>query len=197
RRSLVELDAHPTGSGALGALDVCVEVAPMAGEPLALVDETRILRGNRGFEARGLGVEHELFQGAVGRVEDDRRGGFIDFARFDPHKAVLDHVDPADPMEAAKPIQLVDQGDPPTLPSPRGGGICGESCGMPRSKLSSISAELAGALSTDEVHTNASSGGLRRASSRIPASMERPHRFSSTLYGDSGLTSMGSLLALA
>src|SRR6202171_6564997 len=69
--------------------------------------------------------------------------------------------------------------------------------GTPSRKVSSITAALAGAVSTDEVQRNASSGGLRRASSRTPASMDRPHRFSSTLYGDSGLTSMGRLCARA
>jgi len=80
----------------LCALDVGVEVAPVAGKPLALVHETRVLRCDRGLETANLGIEHQVFEGAMRRVQNDGRRRFVDLPRLDPHEAVLDHVDPAD-----------------------------------------------------------------------------------------------------
>jgi len=54
-------------------------------------------------------------------MQDDRRRRLVDLSRLDPHEAVLDHVDPPDPVEAAQPVQFVGEGDAPTLPSPGGG----------------------------------------------------------------------------
>src|SRR2546425_12360800 len=56
------------------------------------------------------------------RVQDYGGGRFVDLPRLDPHEAVLDHVDPAHPVEAAQPVQLLDERNAPTLPSPGGGG---------------------------------------------------------------------------
>src|SRR2546425_7290535 len=56
------------------------------------------------------------------RVQDYGGGRFVDLPRLDPHEAVLDHVDPAHPVETAQPVQLLDEGNAPTLPSPGGGG---------------------------------------------------------------------------
>jgi len=116
----MELDANRPAHGVLCALHVGVEVAPVTSEPLALVDQTRILGRDRAFETPNLGVEHQVLEGPMRRVQNDGRRRLIDLPRLDPHEAVLDHVDPAHPVEAPETVQFVDQGETPTLPSPRG-----------------------------------------------------------------------------
>src|SRR6266576_6293767 len=106
----VEREANRPADGALCALDVGVEVAPVAGEPLALVHEARVLRGNGRLETPSLGVEHQVFEGPVRGVKNDGRRRLVDLARLDPHEAVLDHVDAADAVQAAQTVELLNQG---------------------------------------------------------------------------------------
>ena len=54
---------------------------------------------------------------------------------------------------------------------------------MPSRKPITSSFARAGASSGSAVHWKTSRGGAPHGSSRTPASMERPQRFSSTLYG--------------
>src|SRR5205823_11625065 len=65
-----------------------------------------------------------VFEGPMRRVQDDGRRRLVNLPRLDPHETVLDHVDPADAVQAAQPVQFVDQGQAPTLPSRGGGGRC-------------------------------------------------------------------------
>src|SRR5207248_9717721 len=113
----MELEANRPAHGALCALDVSVEVAPMTGKPFALVNETRVLRRDRRLETPSLGVEHQVFESPMRRVQDDGRRRFVDLSRLDSHEAVLDHIDPADAVQAAQPVQFLDKGSTPTLPS--------------------------------------------------------------------------------
>jgi len=76
----VQLDAHATGDGLLGAQDVGVEVSTVTGEPFALVHEPRVLLGNRGLEARRLAIEHQILERPVRRMQNDRRRCFVDLA---------------------------------------------------------------------------------------------------------------------
>ena len=89
----------------------------MASKPFALVHEARVLRRDRCLEAPNLGVEHQVFEGPMRRVQNDGRRRFVDLSRLDSHEAVLDHVDPADTMQAPDPVQFLDQENTPTLPS--------------------------------------------------------------------------------
>src|SRR2546423_9271722 len=106
----MEREANRPADGALCALDVGVEVAPVTGEPLALVHEARVLRRNRSLEMASLGVEHQVFESPVRRVKDDSRRRLVDLARLDSHEAVLDHVDAADAVQAAQTVELLNQG---------------------------------------------------------------------------------------
>jgi hypothetical protein len=76
----------------------------MTREPFALVHQSRVFLGDRSLEAASLAVEHQILEGPMRGMEDDRRRRFVDLARLDAHVAIFDHVDPADPMKPADPI---------------------------------------------------------------------------------------------
>jgi len=114
----VERQPNRAAHGALRALDVGVEVAPVAGEPFALVNEARVLCRDRSLETPNLGVEHQVFEGPMRRVQNDGRRRFVDFSRLDSHEAVLDHVDAADAVQAAQTVELLDERNTPALPCP-------------------------------------------------------------------------------
>src|SRR5437879_12176803 len=106
----MEREANRPADGALCALDVGVEVAPVTGEPLALVHEARVLRRDRSLETRSLGVEHHVLEGPVRGVQDDGRRRLVDLARLDSHEAVLDHVDAADAVQAGQTVDIPNHG---------------------------------------------------------------------------------------
>ena len=80
----MELDANRPANGALGAVDVGIEVAPVARKPLALVNEPGILRRDGGLETPDLGVEHKLVvkSGAWYSYGDQRIGQGRDNAKL-------------------------------------------------------------------------------------------------------------------
>ncbi len=69
--------------------------------------------------------------------------------------------------------------------------------GIPSLKLITNSSGFAGASSGSTVHWKTSRGGAPQGSSRTPASMDRPQRFSSTLYGLFFVTGTGIPRAFA
>jgi hypothetical protein len=76
----MQSDPHTTGDWLLGAQDIGVEVSTVTREPFALIDESRVFLGDRGFETRYLAIEDQILEGSVRRVQDDRRRRLIDLA---------------------------------------------------------------------------------------------------------------------
>jgi len=64
-----------------------------------------------GLEPERVLREGQEFDLAVRLVEHDRGGGLVDLARLDADEAVLDVVDPPDPVPAATTVQLLDERD--------------------------------------------------------------------------------------
>jgi len=76
----VQLDPDASGHQLLSAQGVGVEIAPVTRKPFALVNQSRVFVRGGGFEAGRLAVEHQFLEGPVGRMQDGRRGRFVDLA---------------------------------------------------------------------------------------------------------------------
>ena len=88
-----------------------VDRLPQRAEPVALVDE----RGPAVLEAPlllqlGAG-EDQVLERAVGLDEDERGRRLVHLPALDADGAVLDHVDPPDPVGAGALVQLGDEVD--------------------------------------------------------------------------------------
>ena len=78
-------------------------------EPEAVVDELRPLRLELPLRDR-LGLrQDQILERLVRGDQRDRRRHLVDLAALDADGAVLDHVDPPDPVRAGELVQLQDQ----------------------------------------------------------------------------------------
>ena len=78
-------------------------------EPEAVIDELGIFRDEAVLQMRGLAVERQRLDGAVGDGEDGAARRFIDAARLHADEAVLDEVEAADAIVMAQAIELGEQ----------------------------------------------------------------------------------------
>lgn len=89
----------------MGFGDEGLDGEALGGEPEAVVDELGVF-GDEGVAGLlELAVDDEGFEVAVGGEEDGAAGGFIDSTGFHADEAVLDDVDAADAVGAAKGVE--------------------------------------------------------------------------------------------
>ena len=183
RRPGLERQPHLAGDELLRLVDEGVDRLARRAEPEALVDELGPARLELALGDE-LGLrQDEVLERLVRGDQRDRRGRLVDLAALDADGAVLDHVDPADPVGAGEPVQRRDQLVRAAAPRRRA------TPGTPASKPITTSTG-AGAVGS-AVSAYGSSGGAVHGSSRMPASIARPNRFSSIENGEACFASTG------
>lgn len=89
----------------------CVVRFTFGGPPAAFVHQVGVARGDGVFRGEGAAVERELFELAVGGVEQRAARGFVDTARLHADEAIFDEIDAADAVTATDGVQRVDDAD--------------------------------------------------------------------------------------
>src|SRR5207247_5244786 len=105
RTAAIESHANLAGYKSLRASDVRRQVLVVRREPEAVVYKLCVLAADLRLEAQRVLCEDQRLERAVGLVEENGRGRFIDLARLDAHEPIFDHVDPPDAVLARGDIQ--------------------------------------------------------------------------------------------
>src|SRR5258708_38118621 len=100
--AFIELQAHRALDVLLALVDQRLQHLALGREPEAVVDELGIARHQLVLEMRGAAVERDAFDAAMGAMQDGTAGRLLDAARRQADEAVLDEVEPADAVLAAK-----------------------------------------------------------------------------------------------
>ena len=105
------LETQPdlTGDVALGLGHEGVEGRLERREPQAVVDQLGPARLEPGLLVVEVTLEGQVLEVGVGGQEGQRAGALVDLPALDPHPAVLDHVEAAEPGRAGQPSDLGDE----------------------------------------------------------------------------------------
>ena len=104
----MHLQADLAGDVLLGLVDEGVQVLLQRGEPLTVVDQLGPALVHGLLEPCLLALQGDVLQLAVGGHQGHRPGGLVDLAGLDAHQAVLDDVDPTDPLGTGAAVELLD-----------------------------------------------------------------------------------------
>src|ERR1700730_18677868 len=104
-RSLVELEAHDPLDILLALVDQRLEHLALGREPEAIVDQLGVTRHQLVLQMCCTAVEGQALDPAMRRLQDRAARRLVDTARFHADKAVLDEIEPADPVLAAALVQ--------------------------------------------------------------------------------------------
>ena len=185
-----QLDAHLALDELLRLVDERVDRLARGAEPEALVDELRPALLEAALDPRLVLRQHDVLERRVRLDEHDRRRRLVDLAALDADGAVLDHVDPPDPVAARRARSAARSARRAAAPRRRA-----RRERRPRSR--STTSNGAGAGADRAVSAYGSSGGAAHGSSSTPASIARPKRFSSIENGDACVALTGMPLASA
>jgi hypothetical protein len=108
-RSGRELQPHLSRHVVLRGVHVRVDRLPERAEPQAVVHELAPALLEAGLVVRDLALEGQILQRAVRRDEGERAGHLVQLSALDAHPAVLEHVDPPEPVPAAERVDRSDQ----------------------------------------------------------------------------------------
>ncbi len=111
RAAVIEPDPDLARDDALRARDVAPQIAVERAEPEAVVGQLGELVGHPAVEAQRVLGERQRFERGVGGVEDGRRGRLVDLAALDADEAILDVVDPPDPVRPGDLVEALDERD--------------------------------------------------------------------------------------
>src|SRR5208282_800870 len=104
-RTLVELEPHHPLDILLALVDQRLQHLALGREPEAVVDQLGVARHQLVLQMRGTAVEGQALDPAMRRLQDGAARGLVDAARLHADKAVLDKIEPADPMLPADLVQ--------------------------------------------------------------------------------------------
>ena len=104
-----QLDAHLALDELLRLVDERVDRLARRAEPEALVDELRPALLEAALDPRLVLRQDDVLERRVRRDQHDRGRRLVHLAALDPDGAVLDHVDPPDPVRAGERVQPRDE----------------------------------------------------------------------------------------
>ena len=141
------LEAEPdlAGDVALGRVDERVERLAQRREPQPVVDELGVAGLEPGLLPHDVALERDRLEIRVREHQREHPGALVGLPALDPHPAVLDHVEPAEPVRADDGVQLVEDLVQRAAPRRRARS------GTPRSKRTTTSSDSRGAFATERV----------------------------------------------
>ena len=109
--AVIEANPDLTRDHPLRARDIPAKVTVQGAEPQAVVGELGQLIRHAAVEAKGVLAERQGLQPAVRGLEDGGGRRLVDLAALDPDQAVLDVVDPPDPVGSGERVEALHERD--------------------------------------------------------------------------------------
>src|SRR5690606_24300535 len=102
---LVELQPYRAGNTFLAEVDRSLQHLTLGSEPEAVVDQLCVLRHQLILEVSRAAIQRDAFDTAMGHRVDRAARSFVHTAALHADEAVLNQIEPANTMLAAKIVQ--------------------------------------------------------------------------------------------